>query len=34
VPEPLDVTAEVHNTSAKGAVRAVSMEPVEGMVRG
>jgi len=34
VPEPLDVTAEVQQHLGEGRVRAVSMEPVEGMVRG
>jgi len=34
LPEPLDVTAEVQQHLGEGRVRAVSMEPVEGMVRG
>src|SRR5260370_9228227 len=34
LPEPLDVTAEVQQQLCEGSVRAVSMEPVEGMVRG
>ena len=34
VPEPLDVTAEVQQHLGEGRVRAVAMEPVEGMVRG
>src|ERR1700726_2195285 len=33
-PEPLDVTAEVLQHLGEGRVRAVAMEPVEGMVRG
>jgi len=32
LPEPLDVTAEVQQHLGEGRVRAVSMEPVEGMV--
>ncbi len=34
VPEPLDVTAEVQQHLGDGRVRAVAMEPTEGMVRG
>jgi F-type H+-transporting ATPase subunit beta len=34
VPEPLDVTVEVHQHLGEGRVRAVAMEPTEGMVRG
>ena len=34
LPEPLDVTAEVQQHLGEGRVRAVAMEPVEGMVRG
>src|SRR5947207_14988091 len=34
LPEPLDVTAEVQQQLGEGRVRAVAMEPVEGMVRG
>ena len=34
VPEPLDVTAEVQQHLGEGRVRAIAMEPVEGMVRG
>src|SRR5215475_4566352 len=34
VPEPLDIVAEVQQHLGEGRVRAVSMEPVEGMVRG
>jgi F-type H+/Na+-transporting ATPase subunit beta len=34
VPEPLDVTAEVQQHLGEGRVRAVAMEPTEGMVRG
>src|SRR5262244_2073794 len=34
LPEPLDVTAEVQQHLGEVRVRAVSMEPVEGMVRG
>ena len=33
-PEPLDVTAEVQQHLGEGRVRAVAMEPTEGMVRG
>src|SRR6202163_3806891 len=33
-PEPLDVTAEVQQHLGEGRVRAIAMEPVEGMVRG
>ena len=33
-PEPLDVTAEVQQHLGEGRVRAVAMEPVEGMVCG
>jgi F-type H+/Na+-transporting ATPase subunit beta len=34
VPEPIDVTAEVQQHLGEGRVRAVGMEPTEGMVRG
>src|SRR5205814_7478108 len=34
VPEPLDVTVEVQQHLGEGRVRAVAMEPTEGMVRG
>ncbi len=34
LPEPLDVTAEVQQHLGEGRVRAIAMEPVEGMVRG
>src|SRR6266850_575556 len=34
VPEPLEVTAEVQQHLGEGRVRAIAMEPVEGMVRG
>src|SRR5271170_7474789 len=34
VPEPLDVTAEVQQHLGEGRVRAIAMEPTEGMVRG
>jgi len=34
IPEPLDVTAEVQQHLGEGRVRAIAMEPVEGMVRG
>src|SRR5437899_6597201 len=34
LPEPLDVTAEVQQHLGEGRVRAVTMEPTEGMVRG
>jgi len=34
VPSPLDVTAEVQQHLGEGRVRAIAMEPVEGMVRG
>ena len=34
VPEPIDVTAEVQQHLGEGRVRAVAMEPTEGMVRG
>src|SRR5215470_5182978 len=34
LPEPLDIIAEVQQHLGEGRVRAVSMEPVEGMVRG
>src|SRR5258708_29601078 len=34
VPEPLDVTVEVQQRRGEGRVRAVAMEPTEGMVRG
>ena len=34
LPEPLDVTAEVQQHLGEGRVRAVAMEPTEGMVRG
>jgi len=34
VPEPLDVTAEVQQHLGEGRVRAVAMEPTEGLVRG
>jgi F-type H+-transporting ATPase subunit beta len=34
VPEPMDVTAEVQQHLGEGRVRAVAMEPTEGMVRG
>jgi F-type H+/Na+-transporting ATPase subunit beta len=34
IPEPLDVTAEVQQHRGEGRVRAIAMEPVEGMVRG
>ncbi len=33
-PEPLDVTAEVQQHLGEGRVRAVAMEPTDGMVRG
>src|SRR5260370_19684437 len=33
IPEPLDVTAEVQQHLGEGRVRAIAMEPVEGMVR-
>ncbi len=34
IPEPLDVIAEVQQHLGEGRVRAVAMEPTEGMVRG
>jgi len=34
IPTPLDIIAEVQQHLGEGRVRAVSMEPVEGMVRG
>src|SRR5271163_2239878 len=34
VPEPIDVTAEVQQHLGEGRVRAVAMEPTEGLVRG
>jgi len=34
VPTPMDVTAEVQQHLGEGRVRAVAMEPTEGMVRG
>ena len=34
IPMPLDVTAEVQQHLGEGRVRAVAMEPTEGMVRG
>src|SRR3974390_1254832 len=34
LPQPLDVTAEVQQPLGGGRVRAVAMEPTEGMVRG
>src|SRR5256886_16056668 len=34
VPQPLDVTVEVQQHLGEGRVRAVAMEPTEGMVRG
>src|SRR6266403_1760361 len=34
IPEPLDVTAEVQQHLGESRVRAIAMEPVEGMVRG
>src|SRR5260370_9883826 len=34
IPEPLDVTAEVQPHLGQARVRAIAMEPVEGMVRG
>src|SRR5437660_8952097 len=34
LPEPLDVTAEVQQHLGEGRVRAVAMEPTEGLVRG
>src|SRR6516164_6309477 len=34
LPAPLDIIAEVQQHLGEGRVRAVSMEPVEGMVRG
>src|SRR5438552_13227968 len=34
IPEPLEVTAEVQQHLGEGGVRAIAMEPVEGMVRG
>jgi F-type H+-transporting ATPase subunit beta len=33
-PEPLDVTAEVQQHLGEGRVRAVAMEPTDGIVRG
>src|ERR1051326_7354942 len=33
IPEPLDVTVEVHQHRADARVRAVAREPAEGMVR-
>src|SRR5262249_44701503 len=33
-PEPIDVTAEVQQHLGEGRVRAVAMEPTEGLVRG
>src|SRR5256886_16374527 len=34
IPQPLDVTVEVQQHLGEGRVRAVAMEPTEGMVRG
>src|SRR3981081_4162417 len=34
IPTPLDVTVEVQQHLGEGRVRAVAMEPTEGMVRG
>src|SRR6202008_1152219 len=34
LPEPIDVTVEVQQHLGEGRVRAVAMEPTEGMVRG
>src|SRR6201981_560227 len=34
VPEPIEVTAEVQQHLGEGRVRAVAMEPTEGLVRG
>src|SRR6476660_2042336 len=34
VPDPLDITVEVQQHLGEGRVRAVAMEPIEGMVRG
>ncbi|HKF41330.1 MAG TPA: F0F1 ATP synthase subunit beta, partial [Candidatus Acidoferrum sp.] len=34
LPEPLDITAEVQQHLGEGRVRAIAMEPTEGMVRG
>src|SRR6202162_2319695 len=34
IPEPLDVTVEVQQHLGEGRVRAVAMQPTEGMVRG
>ena len=34
IPEPLDVIVEVQQHLGEGRVRAVAMEPTEGMVRG
>jgi F-type H+-transporting ATPase subunit beta len=34
VPVPLDITVEVQQHLGEGRVRAVAMEPIEGMVRG
>src|SRR5256714_1503471 len=34
LPQPLDVTVEVQQHLGEGRVRAVAMEPTEGMVRG
>src|ERR1700749_3073886 len=34
IPEPLDVIVELHQHHGEGRVRAVAMEPTEGMVRG
>src|SRR6266849_2290425 len=34
LPEPLDVTVEVQHHLGEGRVRAVAMEPTEGLVRG
>ncbi len=34
VPEPIDVTAEVQQHLGEGRVRAIAMEPTEGLVRG
>src|ERR1700739_3745189 len=34
LPQPLDVTAEVQQHLGEGRVRAIAMEPTEGMVRG
>src|SRR5467141_4078714 len=34
IPEPIDVTAEVQQHLGEGRVRAVAMEPTEGLVRG